>query len=114
MISQEDLNDLVRKLNLTKSNSELLALRLQQWNLPAPDTKITFYSQRSQDLLSHFSTNGELYYSNDVFALFQSNGIKENIKAVLLPNGNSRVYIRASSIFSHPQRNALQLATYFE
>ena len=29
LISQEDLNDLVRDLNLTKSNSELLASRLQ-------------------------------------------------------------------------------------
>ena len=28
LISQEDLNDLVRDLNLTKSNSELLASRL--------------------------------------------------------------------------------------
>ena len=43
LISQEDLNDLVRDLNLTKSNSELLASRLQQWNLLAPDTKVTFY-----------------------------------------------------------------------
>ena len=47
LISQEDLNDLVRDLNLTKSNSELLASRLQQWNLLAPDTKITFYRQSS-------------------------------------------------------------------
>ena len=35
LISQEDLNDLVQDLNLTKSNSELLASRLQQWNLLA-------------------------------------------------------------------------------
>ena len=102
LISQKYLNDLVRNLNLTKFNSELLASRLQQWNLLAPDTKVTFYRQRSQDLISHFSTDGELCYCNNVSALFQSIGMihhqtnwslfidnsKESIKAVLLHNGN--------------------------
>ena len=32
-ITQEDLNDLVRDLNLCKDKSELLVSRLQQWNL---------------------------------------------------------------------------------
>lgn len=32
-LTQGDLNDLVRDLNLSKSNSELLASRLQQWSL---------------------------------------------------------------------------------
>ena len=102
LISQEDLNDLVRDLNLTKSNSKLLALCLQQWNLCAPETKVTFYRQRSQDLVSHFSTDDKLCYCCDVSALFQSIGMihdqtnwrlfidssKESIKAVLLHNSN--------------------------
>ena len=75
LISQEDLNDLLQDLNLTKSNSKLLASCLQQWNLLAPDTKVTFYRQRSQDLISHFSTDGELCYCNNVSALFQSIGM---------------------------------------
>ena len=101
-ICQEDLNDLVQDLNLTKSNSKLLASRLQQWNLLAPDTKVTFYHQRSQDLISHFSIDGELCYCNDISALFQSIGMihdqtnwrlfidssKESIKAVLQQNRN--------------------------
>ena len=88
------------ELNLTKSNSKLLASRLQQWNFLAPDTKVAFYRQRSQDLISHFSTDGELCYCNDVSALLigmihdQTNwrlfigNSKENIKPVLLHNGN--------------------------
>ena len=48
LINHEDLNDLMRDLNLTKSNSELLASRLQQWNLLAPETKATFYRQRAK------------------------------------------------------------------
>ena len=39
LISQEDLNDFVRDLDLTKSNNKLLASCLQQWNLFAPNTK---------------------------------------------------------------------------
>ena len=31
--NQKDLNDLIRDLGLTKSNAELLTLRLKQWNL---------------------------------------------------------------------------------
>ena len=103
LISYEDLNDLVRDLNLTKSNSKLLASRLQQSNLLVPDTKVSFYRQKSQDLISHFSTDGELCYCNDVSALCQSNGMihdqtnrrlfidssKESIKAVLLHNGST-------------------------
>ena len=42
LISQKDLNDFKRNLNLTKSHSDLLASRLQQWNLLAPDTKVAF------------------------------------------------------------------------
>ncbi len=31
--NQEDINDLVRELSLTKSNAELLISRLKQWDL---------------------------------------------------------------------------------
>ena len=122
LISQEDLNDLVQDLNLTKSNSKLLASRLQQWNLLAPDTKVTFYHQRSQDLISHFSIDGELCYCNDISALFQSIGMihdqtnwrlftdssKESIKAVLQHNRNC--YPSVPVAYS---TTILQLATYF-
>ena len=116
----------MRDLNLTKSNSKLLALHLQQWNLLAPETKVTFYRQRSQGLVSHFSTDGELCYCNDVSALlvFQSIGMindqtnwrlfidssKESIKAVLLHNGNRypSVPVAYSTTLKEPYYN-LQL-----
>ena len=46
LITQQELNDLVRDLNLPKSKSELLGSRLQQWNLLAPGTKVTVYRYR--------------------------------------------------------------------
>ena len=76
LISQEDLNNLVRDLNLmTKSKSELLASRLQHWSFLAPHTKVTLYRQKSLDLISYFPSDGKLCYCNDVSALFQSIGV---------------------------------------
>ena len=50
IISQVELNDLVRDLRLTKGQSELLASRLQEWNLLEDETKVTFYRKRTADL----------------------------------------------------------------
>ena len=77
LITQEDLNDLlVRDLNLSKGKSELLGSRLQQWNLLSPETKVSFYDQRSKALNVHLtSADGELCYYNDIFAVFESIGI---------------------------------------
>ena len=102
-ISQNDLNDLVRDLNLSKDKSKLWALRLKQWNLLMLGTKVTFYRQRCIDLSKLFSADGELCYCNNIPGLFGSVGIeynpdhwrlfvdssKESMKAVLIHNGNT-------------------------
>ena len=96
------MNDLVRDLNLSKDKSELLASRLQQWNLLTFGTKVTFYRQRSKDLSNLFSADSELCYCNNIPGLFESIGInydpndcrlfvdssKESRKAVLRHNEN--------------------------
>ena len=51
IISQVELNDLERDLRLTKGRSELLASRLQKWNLLEDETKVTFYRKRTADLI---------------------------------------------------------------
>ena len=72
-----------------------------------PDTKVTFYRQRSQHLISNFSSDGKLCYCYDISALFQSIGVihnqtnwrlfigsvMESIKAELLRNGNRYLFI---------------------
>ena len=47
-ISQDNLNDFVRDLELSKTKSELLGLRLQQWNLLADGVRIFKYRDRQQ------------------------------------------------------------------
>ena len=57
-ISQNELNDLVRDLELPKTNSELLGSRLQQWNLLADGVRISKYRDRQQQLESFYFVDG--------------------------------------------------------
>jgi hypothetical protein len=46
LISQGEPNDLVRDLNLSKSQAEFLGSRLQGWNLLKKNTNILIYRYR--------------------------------------------------------------------
>lgn len=48
MIEQSELNDLVCDLKLSNHRTELLGSRLQQWNLFAPETKLTLCTKRGE------------------------------------------------------------------
>lgn len=101
-VTQSDLNDLVRDLNLSKENSELLASRLRDWNLLHKEVQITSYRNRSKDLLQFFSEIGDLAYCSNIRALFAFydfhyessewrlfiDASASSCKAVLLHNGN--------------------------
>ena len=102
LITQQELNDPVRGLNLTKSKNELLGSRLKQWKLLAPGTKVTLYRQRSEPLFNLFSKDGELCHCNNIselISLLDGNYVpndwklfidssKKSIKAVLLHIGH--------------------------
>lgn len=102
LISQGELNDLVRDLKLTKDQSELLASRLRGWQLLQPNVKITSFRKRHYELSSFFSQNGDLVYCNDINGLMSELGREHlpqewrlfidsstlSLKAVLLHNGN--------------------------
>lgn len=104
LISQSELNDLIRDLQLSKSKSELLASRLQQWNLLAHDTQVTFNRKRSDKFSKYFKSKDEYQYCHDNRRLFKSmnqsydpeewrlfiDSSKVSMKAVLLHNGNKK------------------------
>lgn len=54
ILSQAQLNDWVRDLELTKQKSELHASRMQQFNFVAPDVKVTYYRNRHQPFARHY------------------------------------------------------------
>lgn len=103
LLNQNDLNDLIRDLSLSKECSELLASRLKERNLLSQGTKITFYRNREKFLLPYFSVDLNLVYCNDVAGLLKNMGLieyqpsdwrlfidssKRSLKCVLLHNGN--------------------------
>ena len=102
--NQKELNDLIRDLNLNKSQSELLASRLKQRGFADDNTKITFYRQRNHALLPYFKKDGELTYCDDVAGLFNAmkqkyqcdewrlfiDSSKESLVAALIHIGNEK------------------------
>ena len=102
LVSQTGLNDLVKDLNLSKQQSELLASRLQQWNLVHPDVRISTFRKRNADLMKFFKYENELCSCTDVDGLLVALNLhhdtsqwrlfidssKRSLKAALLHNGN--------------------------
>ena len=73
--SQNELNDLVCDLNLSKSSAEFLASRLKEKNLLSDATGITFYRNRHQEFLHFFFEEKDLVYCTDIVHLLQKLGV---------------------------------------
>ncbi|ESO01734.1 hypothetical protein HELRODRAFT_174719 [Helobdella robusta] len=102
LFSQQELNDLVRDLSLSKASAELLASRLKK-NLLSGCARITLYRNRHQEYLQFFSEVQDLVYCTDIAQLLHHLGVpqykpedwilfidssKRSLKCVLLHNGN--------------------------
>jgi len=100
---QDELNDLVRDLELSKSKPELLGSILKQWNLLEKKSfRISSFRSRHQQLVSFFRKEDDQLFCYDVDGLMNALGIKHDpqewrlfiessklsLKAVLLRNGN--------------------------
>ena len=103
-LTQVDLNDLTRDLNLSKESSQLLGSRLREKNLLAPETTFYWYREREWEFRQFFTTQRDLslVYCNNIADLMKSMGhdyintewrlfidsSSRSLKAVLLHNGN--------------------------
>lgn len=104
IFTQEELNDLVRDLSLSKDKAELLASRLKQKHLLEKGVKVSHYRKRNRDLETFFTVDGQLCYCHDIIGLFTGLSLdhvsaewrlfidssQRSLKAVLLHNGNSK------------------------
>ena len=102
LIHQSELNDLVRDLNLTKNQVEILGSRLQEWNLLSDATRISIFRTRQKDFSCYFELQDALCYCSNIESLMNELGVqhcpeewrlfidssKSSLKAVLLHNGN--------------------------
>jgi hypothetical protein len=101
-ITQQELHDLVRDLNLSQTQSELLASRLQGWNLLEKGVKVISFKRLQRDFEKLFLSSKDVVYCNDANDLFGVLGhvynpeerrlfidsSKVSLKVVLLHNGN--------------------------
>jgi hypothetical protein len=102
LITQGELNDLVRDLNLSKQQSELLGSRLKGWNLLHHETRVSVFRKRHQTFTRFYSEENDFVYCNDICSLMDNlahkhvpsewrlfiDASKTSLKAVLLHNGN--------------------------
>jgi hypothetical protein len=102
-LNQNDLDDLIRDLGLSKQASKFLASRLKERNLVTPDTNISVYRRREKNLVSFFSEANDFVFCNNISGLIAAMGLhnydskdwrlfidlsKRSLKCVLLHNGN--------------------------
>ena len=67
-ITQEELNYLIRDIDLPRSKAELLGSGLQQWNLLKENVIISVYRKRYEDLVQFFKIESGLVACNDIDA----------------------------------------------
>jgi len=101
-ITEGELSDLIRDLELPKNKAELLASELQQWNLLHHSVKVTTFRIRNQEFEHFFKTVGYFTYCKDIDGLMDAmhtrhspeqwrlfiDASKTSLKTVLLHNGN--------------------------
>ena len=99
LLTKGDLNDIVRNLNLSKTQAELLGSRLMSWNLLRQDTKVCFTVGAMRNsrisfpwkMVSCFAIMFLLLWKFLAMNIIQISGLdssKVRLKVVLLHNGN--------------------------
>ena len=103
LFSQEELNDLVRDLDLPKVSAVLLGSRLKSRNMLDSEVTFSWYKHREKEYLPFFTKEDDLVYCVDIKGLIEKLGTtyepsdwrlfidssKRSLKAVLLHNGNT-------------------------
>ena len=74
--NQQEMDDLIEDLGLTKENTELLTSRLKEWNLLDPTCKVSKYRKPSFELARFFTVSQPhwLCYCSDIFGVFNEIG----------------------------------------
>jgi hypothetical protein len=66
LLTEGDLNDLVRDLKLSKKQAKLLGSRLKGWNLLQNDTKVCFFRNHQDEFQDLCSEENDLVYCNNM------------------------------------------------
>jgi len=71
-ITQEELNALIRDLDLPKCKAELLGSRLQQWNLLKENVRISVHRKKYEDVVQFFKMETGLDGCTGIDGLMQT------------------------------------------
>jgi len=71
LLTQVNLNDIVRDLNLSKKQVELLGSRLKGWNLLRQDIKVYFYHASHEEFKDFFSVKDGVVFCNGVCSVME-------------------------------------------
>lgn len=74
LLTQAELNDLVRDLELTKEKSELLASRLKERNFLVEDVSSTYFRDRHMPYGHYYTMENNICFCHDIPGLFQEMG----------------------------------------
>jgi hypothetical protein len=77
-IKQDELNDLLRDLDLPKIKAELLVSRLQQWYLLKENVRNSMCRRSHEDLVQLLKMERSLVVCTDIDGLIQTLSIKHN------------------------------------
>ena len=102
-MSQSDLDELVRNLNLTKGSSQLLGFRLREMKFLAEGT-FSWYRHRELEFVKYFSKIDSLVFCNDLPGLFHQMDKKYNPADYILLIDSSKRSLKV--VFLH-NRNEL-------
>ena len=77
-LTQLELNDLTRNLNLTKEPAQLRGSRLRENNLLVPSTTYFWYQKRDEEFRKYFKFDEDhsLVYCRDISGLISALGIE--------------------------------------
>lgn len=103
-LTEAELNDWIRDLELSKDKSELLASRMKEHYFVSSNVKSTNYRKRHERFGKYFAQEDSISYCKDIAGLFQEFGeiydpndwrlfidsSKLSLKAVLLNQGNKK------------------------
>jgi hypothetical protein len=104
LISQAELDDLVRDLTLSKEKSELLGSRLKEWNLLQRGATVAHFRHRHMKFAAYYSVEHGFCFCHDVTGLMREldkkyvaeewrlfiDSSSSSLKAALLNNGNKK------------------------
>jgi len=75
--TQSELNDLIRELQLTIENSELLGSRLREKNMLASGVKFSWYRNREKEFRKYYAQEDQLVFCTDIRNLLHQLGERE-------------------------------------